>query len=167
VRLSVGKPLVLARELHELPLDLLFLREHTLLDLQHRLAPVCELGVDLRSELDGLLPRLDLGLATNGFGLALGVLDQLAANPPGLADTGRAERLHGHERERCPDCNPGGDSDHDLHVQAPRSVWVAPTGIGPAARIPKSRSVRRRAPARHTPAAPALPRRVPPSSASR
>ena len=78
VRLAVGEPLVLARELDELPLDLLLLREHALLDLQHRLAAVGELGVDLGAKLDGLLPRLDLRLAAQRLGFALGVLDQLA-----------------------------------------------------------------------------------------
>ena len=65
VRLAVGEPLVLAPELDELPLDLLFLREHALLDLQHLLAPVGVLGVDLGAQLDRLLARLDLRLAAH------------------------------------------------------------------------------------------------------
>src|SRR5581483_7146774 len=51
-----------ACEVDELPLDLLFPREHALLDLQDGLATVGELRVDLRAELHRLLagfaPRL-------------------------------------------------------------------------------------------------------------
>ena len=115
VGLAVGDPLVASRELDELPLDLLLLREHALLDLQHRLPAVGELGVDLGAELHRLLARLDLRLAPRGLGLALGVLDDLPAELPRLADAGRAEHLHGEEREhRSPD-DSDGDSDPDQH----------------------------------------------------
>ncbi len=83
MRLAVGEALVAARELDELLLDLLLLREHPLLDLEHLLAAVGELGVDLRPELHRLLARLDLRLAADRLRLALGILEQLVANPRG------------------------------------------------------------------------------------
>ena len=123
VRLAVGEPLVLAAELEQLPLDLLLLREHALLDLQDRLAPVGELLVDLGPERHGLLARLDLRLAPHGLGLALGVLDELAVQAPRLADPRRAEDLHGDEREDEPDGDPDGDSDSDQHVPGTSLGW--------------------------------------------
>ncbi len=146
MRLAVGEPLILAPELDQLPLDLLLLREHALLDLQHRLTAVGELGIDLGAQLHRLLARFDLRLATHGLSLALGVLDQLPADAPRLADARCTEDLHGDQRERESCDDPGGDSDDDLHGQAPRSVEVATSAIGPAVRITESRSVRRRAP---------------------
>ena len=71
VDLAVGEPLVLALELDELPLDVLFLREDALLDLQDLRAAVGVLGVDVGAELDRLLTRLDLRLAPERLGLAL------------------------------------------------------------------------------------------------
>src|SRR4051812_40532060 len=77
VRLAVREALILARKLRELPLDLLLLREDPLLDLQHRLAAVRQLGVDLGAELDRSLAGLQLGLPAERLRLALGVLEQL------------------------------------------------------------------------------------------
>src|SRR5205823_5391177 len=115
VRLAVGEPLVAARELDHLALDLLLLREDTLLDLHHRLAPLGELVVELGAELDDLLSRLDLRLAPERLRLALGVLDDLTAEPSCLADAGGAEQLHRQERDRDPCGDPDGDSDPDQH----------------------------------------------------
>src|ERR1700724_633837 len=78
-------------ELRLLQLDLLLLGENALLDLQPRLPAVGELGIDLRPQLDGLLASLDLRFPSQRLRLALGVLDQLAPDPPRLADAGRAE----------------------------------------------------------------------------
>jgi hypothetical protein len=119
VRLAVGEALILAGEVDELPLDLLLLGEDALLDLQHRLAPVGELRIDLGPELDGLLARLDLRLPPQRLGLALGVLDQLPADSLRLADPGRAERLHREQCEAGSYRDPDGDSDPDQHVPAP------------------------------------------------
>src|SRR5204863_2157742 len=89
--LPVGEPLIAAGELDELPLDLLLLREHPLLDLQDGLAPVGELRVDLRPQLDRLLPGGELGLAAKRLGLALCVLEQLPPEAARLADARGAE----------------------------------------------------------------------------
>ena len=137
VRLPVGEALILPAELDELPLDLLFLREDALLDLEHGVATVGELPVDLRPQLHGLLARLDLCLAPDGLRLALGVLDELTVQPPRLADPGRAEGLHGDEREHEPDRDPDGDSDSDQHVPGTSLGWGShPPGVGPAAAAP-------------------------------
>src|SRR5207248_8928861 len=126
VRLAVGETLVLACELDELALDLLFLREHALLDLQHLLPALGDLGVDVRAELDRLLTRLDLGLAAQRFGLALRVLEQLAVDASRLADPGDAEGLHGEQREQDSDDDPCSDTDPDQHVQRTSLGWVRP-----------------------------------------
>ena len=136
--LAVGEALILPRQLDELPLDLLFLREHALLDLQHRLAAVGELGVDLRAQLDGLLARLDLRLAAERLGFALGVLDQLAPDAPRLADArsrrrpaprGARARLLRRFRWRL----------RSRSARARLLGWVAPSGTGPAPQFPRSR----------------------------
>jgi hypothetical protein len=132
VHLAVGEPLVLAAELDELPLDLLLLREHALHDLHDRLAPVGELLVDLGAELHRLFARLDLRLAPDRLGLALGILDELAMETARLADPGRAEDLHGDERKGETHGGSDGDSDPDQHVLGTSLGWVHPPGIGPA-----------------------------------
>src|SRR5581483_10206262 len=142
MRLPVREPLVLPVELDELPLDLLLLREQTLLDLQHRFAAVGELPVDLGAHLHSHLARLDLRFATERLRVALGVLEELPAQPLRLADAGGTERLHRDERERRPDGDPDDDCDPDQHVPAPRSVGELPPGIGPAAAAPSETNAR-------------------------
>jgi hypothetical protein len=84
VLLPVCEPLIASRQLLELLLDLELLREHALLDLQHLRAPVGELRVDLASQPDCLLARVDLSLAPHRVAFAAGVLEQLIADPAGL-----------------------------------------------------------------------------------
>src|SRR5579859_902664 len=115
VDLAVGEPLVLAREVLELALDLLLLGDEALLDLEDLVAPLAELGVDLGAQLDCLLARLHLRLALQRVGLALCVLDDLAAQPAGLADARRTESLHREQGKRRPCRDPDGDSDSDQH----------------------------------------------------
>ena len=145
VTLAVCQALVLACQVDELPLDLLFLREDALLDLEHRFPPVGELRVDLRAQLDGLLPGLDLRLTAQRLRLALGVLHQLAPDAPRLADPGRAEDLNRKQRE----CDPCGDSDGDSDTDRP----VPPKSLS----FPRART--------RAPQKPALACRGPPSSA--
>jgi len=54
MRLAIGEPLLAARHLRQLSVDLLFLREHPLLDLDDPSSVVCDFPVDLRSQLDRL-----------------------------------------------------------------------------------------------------------------
>ena len=128
MRLAVGDALVAPGDLDELLLDLLLPREDALLDLEHLLAPVAELGVDLCPELHRLLARLDLGLTPDRLGLALGVLDQLPADPARLPDTRRPEDGHGEQGDHGSYRDPDGNSDPDQHGAAPRSVGRDPPG---------------------------------------
>ena len=116
MRLPVGETLVLALEVDELSLDLLLLREHPLFDLHDGAAPVGKLAVDLRPQLDGLLPRLDLRLAPERLRLALRVLEQLPAHAARLADPGGAEDLDCEQGEHGAGRDPDGDCDPDQHV---------------------------------------------------
>ena len=146
--LPVGDPLVLPLEVDELPLDLLFLAEHALLDLQDGATPVGELGVDLAPELDGLLARLDLRLATDGLRLTLCILDQLPAHAAGLADAGGAEDLDREQSERRACRYPDGDCDPDQHLRRTSLGWVlAHPASGPQARF-SNRSIPGAQPAR-------------------
>ena len=71
VNLAIRDSLLAARELGQLPVDVVLLGEHALLDLQHLVAALAQLGLELGAELDRLLARLDRGLAAGRFSLAL------------------------------------------------------------------------------------------------
>jgi hypothetical protein len=146
VDLTVREALVLPGQVDELALDLLLFGEHALFDLQHRLPPVGELGVDLRPQLDGLFSSLDLRFPAQRLGLPLGVLDQLAPDSPRLADAGRAEDLNREECKSDPCSDSNGDSDPDQHERG-SSVGL-PHPSPPASQFPRSRSVSVRAHAR-------------------
>src|SRR6266508_1110167 len=113
VRLTIGQALLATRELGELPVDLLLLREDALLDLDDSGAVVGDLSVDLRAQRDRLLARADLGLATDRLGLPLGVVDHLAAQLSRLADAGLSDdpdrQKDGgpseEESDQCPECD--------------------------------------------------------------
>ena len=77
VRLTVDEPLFAPRELGQLSVDLLFLGEHALFDLDDPAAVLCDFLVDLRTQLDGFLADGDLRLPPEGFRFPLGVIDQL------------------------------------------------------------------------------------------
>src|SRR5579862_36252 len=146
VRLAVGDALIAARELDELALDLLLLRNEPLLDLHHRLPAVAEVGVDLGSQLHRLLACFDLRLAADGLGFAVRVLEDLPVEAPRLADARRAEHLHGDEREHRSSDDSGGDCDADEHGQL-----LVPMGCRPSAAVrrrdlPMSLTARGRAP---------------------
>ena len=117
VLLAVGEPLITAGELAELLLDLELLRQYAFLDLQHLGAPVGELGVDLASQPDRLLAGFDLRLPAHRVALALGVFEQLLADPPRLRDSGCAEDRHGEQGERSAAGDPDGNSDPDQHCR--------------------------------------------------
>ncbi len=76
VLLAVGDALFAARQLGHLARDVLLLRDHALLDLDHRVAPLPQLRLELGAHLDGLLPRLDPRLAPCRLGVALGLLEE-------------------------------------------------------------------------------------------
>src|SRR5712691_5992250 len=118
MRLAVREALVAASELGQLPLDLLFPREDSLLDLEDLVASLGDLGLDLGAQLHCLLTHFDLCLAPQGIGFALAVLDQLAPEAARLADTRGAETHDRDRREERPCRNPDGDSDPE-HVAPP------------------------------------------------
>jgi len=71
VGLPVGEPLFAPLELRQLAVDLLFLRKDALLDLDDLAALPLELALDLGTELQRLLARLDLRLTADRFGAPL------------------------------------------------------------------------------------------------
>ena len=73
VRLAVGDPLLAARQLLALRVELGLALVDTFLDLRHLQPAVLDLGLDLGAESDRLLARLDLGLAAGRLGLTVGV----------------------------------------------------------------------------------------------
>ena len=133
--LPVGEPLVAARELLELLLDLELLRKDALLDLQHLGAPVGELRVDLAAQADGLLSGVDLGLPAHGVTFALGVLEELVPDAAGLRDARRAEHRDCEQGEGDSSGDPDGNSDPDHCLLLGRR----------SSRLLAARSTRRRA----------------------
>jgi hypothetical protein len=77
----VGDPLLAPRQLRQLSVDLLFLGEDALFDLQ-RLGPSrSDFLLDLRAQADRFLPGLDLRLAAEGVGVSARLGDQEVARP--------------------------------------------------------------------------------------
>ena len=151
-------------QLDELPLDLLFLREDALLDLQHLLAPVCELRVDLAAQPDGLLAGLDLRLAPHRIALAAASSRSWSRIRRALRDSGRAEDRDREQGEGGASGDPDGDSDPDQHVPAPRSGTQPPGGTShPAPDLRGSYPRSRISGSRDLPELAALPRARPPS----
>jgi hypothetical protein len=141
VGLPVREALLPPNELGQLPVDLLFLREDALLDLDDPRPVICDLLVDLGAQLHGFLARGDLRLAPQRVGLALGVFDQLLA----LLLRGPEPRLSEHADGDCSPQTTGDKADQnpddDLHglsswVGCPRSVTAAPhPAVRPARRF--------------------------------
>ena len=105
VNLAIAEPLLLALDLGEPRVDLELLGEHALLDLRDLDAPILHLALDLASQRDGLLARVDLSLAPHGLGLALGIGEQPLAI--------RARDAHARARPRHEDDRRGDSSDDD------------------------------------------------------
>ena len=92
MRLPIGEALLAARELGELSVDLLFLREDALLDLDDPAAVLRDFLVDLGAQLHRFLADGDLRLAPERLRFALGVVDQLLPLLLGGAESRFAER---------------------------------------------------------------------------
>src|SRR5207247_11326568 len=110
VRLAVEEPLVAPLQLGQLRVDLLFLREDPLLDLDDAPPVLHDFLVDLGAQQNGLLARADLGLAPEGLGFALGLGEHQLALLLGGAET----RL-----PQYPDRDRNADSPHDQSDQNP------------------------------------------------
>ena len=83
VHLAIAESLLLPLELDQPRVGLVLLLQHALLDLGDLDPAVLHLALDLAAERDGLLARLDLRLAANGFGLAASVVEEALALSPG------------------------------------------------------------------------------------
>src|ERR671930_144930 len=102
VRLAVGEPLLAARELDDLRVDLLLPRVQPLLALDHPCAAVGELLLELAPQSNRLLARLDLRLAPERLGLAPRVGQNLLAHASRRAEPGAApERDRGQRQARA------------------------------------------------------------------
>ena len=121
VRLTIGEALLAARHLGQLPVDLLFLREHALLDLDDPAAVLCNFPVDLRTQLDRLLANGDLRLPPKRFRFAPGVLDQLLPLLLGCAEARLAERTDCDCTSQSSGDEADQNPDGDLHWL---SSWV-------------------------------------------
>src|SRR5207249_952361 len=88
VHLAIAETLLAPGELAELGVDLLFLLEHALLDLDDLDATILHLGLDLGAELDRLLPGRHLRLPPDRLGFPLRVAEDPAALRLGRAHAG-------------------------------------------------------------------------------
>ena len=123
----------ISRELGELTVDLLFLGEDVLLDLDDPRAVLRDLGVDLGAQPDSLLARADLALSAERIGLALRIVEDLLAKSPCLAQPRllcHSRRDHG---ESPSNDQPDENSDCDEHVGSPGSVVRGATAAAPGA----------------------------------
>jgi hypothetical protein len=102
VRLAVGEPLLAARDLDVLRLDLVLPRVQALLALHHLRAPLSEFLLELGPQPDRLLARLDLRFAAERLGLAAPVGEDLLAHAARRAEPGAApERDRGQRQGRA------------------------------------------------------------------
>src|SRR5438034_796366 len=79
------------RELGQLAVDVLLLREDALLDIHHLPAPLSDFLLDLGAEPDRLLARFDLRLAPERFCLAPGLADEQLAGAACGGEAGARE----------------------------------------------------------------------------
>ena len=113
--LAVVHALLAARELGQLPIEVLLERRDALLGLGDLRATVAHLLLDLRAECQLALTRLDLGLAADRIGLPLGLVDQERPAAAHLAQPAllqHHDRDHGrHRSDDDSDCD-AGDDEH-------------------------------------------------------
>src|SRR5712691_8377140 len=152
--LAIGKPLLAARHLRQLSVDLLFLREHSLLHLDDPAAVLRDFLVDLRAQLDRLFAGGDLRLPPKRLRLALRVVEQLLPLLLGCAEARLAERAHRDGPSQSPGDEADQNSDGDLHwlsswVGCPR--WLqrrppgSPAGTGDPESVKRADTAARRA----------------------
>jgi hypothetical protein len=84
--LAIEETLLAALQLGQLRVDLLFLREDALLDLDDPRPVFGDLPIDLGAEPDRLLASADLALAAQRVRLAVGVVEHLPALLLGRAE---------------------------------------------------------------------------------
>src|SRR5262249_25883523 len=75
-------PLLAPLELRQLARDVVLLRDHALLDLDDCVPPLPQLGLQVGTQLDRILPRLDPSLPPRRLGVARGLLEHLRPLTP-------------------------------------------------------------------------------------
>ena len=160
VRLAIAESLLPALELEQTCVDVELLLEDALLDLGDLDPAILYLALDLAPERDRLLARVDLRLAPERFGLALGVGHDLLALRARRAD---ARAGPGMEDDGCPDC-----TEDDSDERCAGGEHAASIGGLVAADAPSADALTRRRPARPRRTVPGRLRQVvgrPPSAA--
>jgi len=131
VRLAVGQPLLSARHLGQLSLDLLLGRQHAFLDLRHPRTSLRELTLDLSAKTNRLLSGLDLRLAPDRLGVVLRLGQEQLSHPPRCADARGAEEAEGQQNEERREEDEPYDADHfDEHVRSRVDCGSPRTGRG-------------------------------------
>ena len=111
VDLAVGDSLLAPDQLGQLPVDVVLLREHALLDLEHLVAAAPQLALQLIANRDGLLARLDRSFTARRVGFVTRLLEQQCARAAcGFETRARDQAQHGKRGEGA-DCK----CDHDCH----------------------------------------------------
>ena len=111
--LAVGDSLLAPDQLGQLPVDVVFLREHALFDLEHLVAPAPQLPLELVADRDGLLARLDRRFAARRVGFVARLLEQQASRVAARRFESRARE----QAQRDAAWRAGADCecDHDCH----------------------------------------------------
>src|SRR5439155_22665090 len=109
VLFAVGDPLLAPRELGQLPRDVVLLRDHPLLDLDHRITALAELRLELCAQLHGLLARLDPGFAPRCLGVPRCLVEEARPLASRRVDARAGEQAKRSDRR----AGAGGDSEYD------------------------------------------------------
>src|SRR3954453_13623984 len=134
VQLPVGDPLFAPRQLGQLAVDLVFLREYALFDLQ-RLGPSGrDFLLDFGPEPDGLLPRLDLRFSAERVGVSTRLGDQELARAARRGESRAGQRVERQEGEARSYCQADHYPDDDEHARSLLDAGRVP-GWGPVVRV--------------------------------
>src|SRR5439155_26482550 len=140
MRLPVGQTLLAPHELCQLLVDLLLLREDTLLDLDNPRAVLCNLVVDLRAELDRLFTRADLGFASKVLDFAPSLVEELTALLPRGPEPRLPECTDRDSPSESPDDEtdeyPDGNEHEQLLGRLSATHRGAHPAVGPARGVP-------------------------------
>ena len=109
VDLAVGDSLLAPRQLGQLPVDVVLLRDDALLDLQHRVAALAQLRLELGPQLDRLLADLDRRLAPRCVRLAASLVEEQRTACAARRRAATGAEPEREQRRACAGC----ESDHD------------------------------------------------------
>jgi len=95
MNLAVGDTLLAPRQLGELAVDVVFLRDDAFFDLHDRVAPFAQLRFELGAQLDRLLACFDRRLSSRRVCFAASLVEQLRARAAcGLEPRGGEQSEH-------------------------------------------------------------------------